>query len=127
MSASPCVGMRCIAPTLECARCVVGVVGLAVAARLCGCVCCGGCQVLKVLEGHTDWVFPVAISADGSRIVSGSADKTVRIWSAESGQVPHRSAPCLSWLGVCVCVFDAGWLHSLAGSLDLCRLVLVVV
>ena len=50
-------------------------------------------QVLKVLEGHTYGVKSVAVSADGSKVVSGSEDCTVRIWSAESGQVPHRSAP----------------------------------
>ena len=58
-------------------------------------------QVLKVLEGHTGVVRSVAVSADGSKIVSGLYDETVRIWSAESGQVPHRSAPCLPWLCVC--------------------------
>ena len=45
-------------------------------------------QVLKVLEGHTDCVMSVAISVDGSKIVSGSSDNTVRIWSAETGEVP---------------------------------------
>ena len=51
-----------------------------------GCVCGG--QVLKVLKGHTGTVKAVAISTDGSKIVSGSDDKTVRVWSAETGQVP---------------------------------------
>ncbi len=50
------------------------------------CGCCG--QVLKVLEGHTDTVRAVAISADGAKIVSGSFDKTVRVWSMETGEVP---------------------------------------
>ena len=44
-------------------------------------------QVLKVLEGHTDFVSSVAMSTDGSKIVSGSNDNTMRIWSIESGQV----------------------------------------
>ena len=75
---------------------------VAVAARLCVFVCVLlWCQVLKVLEGHTGYVTSVAVSADGSKIVSGSYDNTVRIWSTESGQVPHRSAPCLPWLCVC--------------------------
>ena len=64
------------------------------------CLWCGLFQVLKVLEGHTGEVYAVAVSADGSKIVSGSSDNTVRIWSAESGQVPHRSAPCLPLLCV---------------------------
>ena len=45
-------------------------------------------QVLKVLEGHTDSVSSVAISTDGAKIVSGSNDKTVRVWSLETGEVP---------------------------------------
>ena len=47
-----------------------------------------GWQVLKVLEGHTDAVLAVAISTDGAKIVSGSGDKTVRVWSAKTGEVP---------------------------------------
>ena len=49
---------------------------------------CG--QVLKVLEGHSDLVRAVAISAYGCTIVSGSDDKTTRIWSVESGEVWAR-------------------------------------
>ena len=44
-------------------------------------------QVLQVLEGHTADVKAIAISVDGGKIVSGGKDKTVRVWSAESGQV----------------------------------------
>ena len=35
---------------------------------------------LKKLKGHTGWVDSVAFSCDGSRIVSGSEDKSVRVW-----------------------------------------------
>ena len=44
-------------------------------------------QELKVLEGHTGDVKAVAISVDGSKIVSGSWDKTVRVWSMATGEV----------------------------------------
>ena len=37
------------------------------------------------LRGHTDVVTTVAFSRDGTRIVSGSEDKTVRIWDVETG------------------------------------------
>ena len=53
--------------------------------KLLGSVMLG--QVLKVLGGHTESVFDVAISSDGGKIVSGSRDKTVRVWSMETGQV----------------------------------------
>ena len=39
-----------------------------------------GEYVLGPLEGHTDWVTSVSFSPDGSRIVSGSYDATVRVW-----------------------------------------------
>ena len=45
-------------------------------------------QLLKVLKGHTDIVSAVAISTNGAKIVSDSEDKTVRVWSMETGEVP---------------------------------------
>ncbi|KIK24088.1 hypothetical protein PISMIDRAFT_646831, partial [Pisolithus microcarpus 441] len=41
--------------------------------------------MLLALEGHTASVYSVAFSPDGKRIVSGSADRTVRVWDAERG------------------------------------------
>ena len=39
-----------------------------------------------VLVGHTGYVWCVAFSSDGKRIVSGSDDKTIRLWDAETGE-----------------------------------------
>ena len=40
-------------------------------------------------SGHTDAVSSVALSADVSKVVSGSDDYTLKIWSTETGQVLH--------------------------------------
>ncbi|KAJ7275120.1 WD40-repeat-containing domain protein, partial [Mycena rebaudengoi] len=37
-----------------------------------------------VLNGHQSWVMSVAFSPDGTCIVSGSRDNTVRVWDAET-------------------------------------------
>ena len=37
------------------------------------------------LEGHTGYVTSVSFSPDGSRIVSGSGDKTVQLWDSHTG------------------------------------------
>ncbi|MBN9121480.1 MAG: protein kinase [Planctomycetes bacterium] len=40
---------------------------------------------LLTLRGHTDIVFSAAISADGTRIVTGSWDHTAKVWDAKTG------------------------------------------
>ena len=40
---------------------------------------------LQQLQGHDGYVQSVAFSPDGSKIVSGSSDKTIRVWNASSG------------------------------------------
>ncbi|KAF8604757.1 WD40 repeat-like protein [Ceratobasidium sp. AG-I] len=44
-------------------------------------------MVGKPLEDHTSSITSVAYSHDGTRIVSSSYDKTIRIWDARTGQM----------------------------------------
>jgi hypothetical protein len=41
---------------------------------------------LMTLKGHTDSINVVAFSPDGKRIVTGSLDKTAKVWDAGTGQ-----------------------------------------
>ncbi len=41
---------------------------------------------VNTLRGHTHQVRSVAFSPDGSRIVSGSVDNTLKLWDAKSGE-----------------------------------------
>jgi WD40 repeat protein len=42
-------------------------------------------------KGHTGPVTSVAFSPDGKRIVSGSADKTIRVWNVETYEIEPTS------------------------------------
>ncbi len=44
---------------------------------------------LMTLTGHTWYVRSVALSVDGMTIISGSADKTVKVWDARTGTCLH--------------------------------------
>jgi len=41
---------------------------------------------LRTLRGHTAAVFSVALSADGQTLVSGSLDKTIKVWNLSTGK-----------------------------------------
>ncbi|MBQ1192103.1 MAG: hypothetical protein IIX43_07525, partial [Bacteroidales bacterium] len=41
---------------------------------------------LQTLEGHSKYVLSVAYSPDGTKIISGSDDKTIKIWDANTEQ-----------------------------------------
>ncbi|MBQ5892483.1 MAG: hypothetical protein IIW76_07950, partial [Bacteroidales bacterium] len=41
---------------------------------------------LQTLEGHLYQVSSVAYSPDGTKIISGSDDKTIKIWDANTGE-----------------------------------------
>lgn len=52
-------------------------------------------QLLERLEGHKDSVYSVAFMPDGKTLVSGSLDKTLRMWQLGTGYSGDRTkSPC---------------------------------
>lgn len=45
------------------------------------------CKEIPALEGHSAGVRGIAFSPDGTRLVTGSYDKTVRLWNLDSAAV----------------------------------------
>jgi WD40 repeat protein len=51
-------------------------------------------------QGHTGAVTSVAWSPDGQQLASGSYDKSIRVWDAESGKsVATLEVRCGGWAG----------------------------
>ncbi len=44
-----------------------------------------GTELVRRLEGHEDWVYAVALTADARRVLSGGRDGTLRLWDLERG------------------------------------------
>jgi WD40 repeat protein len=45
-----------------------------------------GNAVIEPITGHRRYIYSAEFSPDGKRLVSGSDDKTVRIWDAQTGK-----------------------------------------
>jgi WD40 repeat protein len=41
---------------------------------------------VATLRGHTDGLFAIAFSPDGTRVLTGSNDDTARLWDAATGK-----------------------------------------
>jgi len=66
---------------------------------------------LQILAGHTDAVWSVAVSPDGKQLVSGSWDRSVRLWDTDTGAEISE----LRW--------HEDWVNSVAFSPDGTRVV----
>lgn len=40
----------------------------------------------KILQGHNDSIWSIAFSSDSTKIVSGSSDRTIKIWNSQTGE-----------------------------------------
>ena len=74
-------------------------------------------QVGKPLEGHTRSVRSVACSPDGKHITSGSYDKTIRIWDADTGAAVGKPLEGHT-LDVMSVAYSPDGQHIISGSAD---------
>ena len=58
-------------------------------------------------NAHSHWVNSVAFSPDGTKIVSGSHDKTIKVW--ESGALSPQNRPPLVKTDACWLVWQTSW------------------
>ncbi|CAE6485903.1 unnamed protein product [Rhizoctonia solani] len=43
-------------------------------------------EILPPFKGHVDAILSIQFSPDGTRVVSGSCDRTIRVWNTETGE-----------------------------------------
>ena len=58
-------------------------------------------------NAHSLYIHSVAFSPDGTKIVSGSADKTIKVWDVGAPEPSNR--PSLAKTDACWLVWQANW------------------
>ena len=58
-------------------------------------------------NAHSDWIMSVAFSPDGTKIVSGSYDQTIKVWDFGAQEPSNR--PSLAKTDACWLVWQARW------------------
>ncbi|MBE9077385.1 hypothetical protein IQ241_08755 [Romeria aff. gracilis LEGE 07310] len=66
----------------------------------------------STLQGHTDQVFSLSVSAASQRLASGGTDRTVRLWSLSSGQCLRTLQGHRDWVRTVALSSDGSFLVS---------------
>jgi WD40 repeat protein len=70
-----------------------------------------------VLRGHTDWIMGVDFAPDGSKLVSVSRDRTVRMWDLNAKKSIYRSPPMQTPLETAIFTSDGKQMVVCGGNL----------
>ena len=71
---------------------------------------------LMTLSGHTNWVRSCVFSPDGNSIISGSSDRTLKIWKATTGEEINTLVGHTGGIGSCA--FSPDGKNIVSGSDD---------
>ena len=63
--------------------------------------------VAEKTNAHSSFIMSAAFSPDGTKIVSGSADKTIKVWDFGAQEPSKR--PALAKTDACWLVWQARW------------------
>ena len=58
-------------------------------------------------NAHSDFITSVVFSPDGTKIVSGSDDKTIKVWDSGAQEPPNL--PSLAKTDACWLVWQSRW------------------
>ena len=64
-------------------------------------------QLSEKTNAHSGYIMSVAFSPDGTKIVSGSGDETIKVWDSGALQLSNR--PSLAKTDACWLVWQTGW------------------
>ena len=60
------------------------------------------------MNAHSDFIRSVAFSPDGTKIVSGSDDKTIKVWDSGAPE-PSKSTFLVAKTDACWLVLQTSW------------------